>query len=90
MEGLPIVVVEHSMSQEELTTVFGKEGWKQLPNEVYHRYGFIPAKVEVEEHYVKAYAGKKTDKIVCAPYPQSLLRGSLVSPSLEAAVMNVK
>ena len=28
--------------------------------------------------------------IVKAPHPESLLRGSLVSPSLEAAVMNVK
>ena len=37
---------------------------KQLPDEVYRRYGFTPAKVEVEEHHVKVYAGKKTDEIV--------------------------
>lgn len=90
LEGLPVVVVEHSMTQEELTSLFGKEGWKQLPDEVYRRYGFTPAKVEVEEHHVKVYAGKKTDEIVRAPHQKSLLRGSLVSPSLEAAVMNAK
>ena len=63
---------------------------KQLPDEVYRRYGFTPAKVEVEEHHVKVYAGKKTDEIVRAPHPECLLRGSLVSASLEATVMNAK
>ena len=90
LEGLPVVVVEHSMTQEELTALFGTKGWKQLPDEVYRRYGFTPAKVEVEEHHVKVYAGRETDEIIRAPHPGSLLRGSLVSPSLEAAVMNAK
>ncbi len=90
LEGLPVVMVEHSMTETELERLFGKEGWKQLPDEVYRRYGFTPAKVEVEEHHVKVYAGKKTDEIVKAPHPECLLRGSLVSPSLEAAIMNAK
>ena len=90
LEGLPVVVFEHSMTEEELESLFGKEGWKQLPDEVYRRYSFTPAKVEVEEHHVKVYAGKKTEEIVRAPHPETLLRGSLVSPSLEAAVMNAK
>ena len=90
LDGLPVVVIEHSISQEELAALFGEGGFKQLPDEVYRRYGFTPAKVEVEEHHVKVYAGKKTDEIVKAPHPESLLKGSLVSPSLEAAVMNAK
>ena len=45
---------------------------------MYRRYGFTPAKVEVEEHHVKVYAGKKTDEIVKSPHPERLLRGSLV------------
>lgn len=90
LEGLPVVVIEHSMSEEELKDRFGKDGWKQLPDEVYRRYSFTPAKVEVEEHHVKVYAGKKTDEIMKAPHPKCLLKGSLVSPSLEAAVMNAK
>ncbi len=88
--SLPVVVIEHSMTEEELATLFGEGGFKQLPDEVYRRYGFTPAKVEVEEHHVKVYAGKKTDEIIKAPHPKCLLRGSLVSPSLEAAVMNAK
>ena len=90
LEGLPVVVIEHSMSEEELKDRFGKDGWKQLPDEVYRRYSFTPAKVEVEEHHVKVYAGKKTDEVMKAPHPKCLLKGSLVSPSLEAAVMNAK
>ena len=90
LEGLPVVVAEHSMTDEELADKFGKDGWKQLPDEIYRRYSFTPAKVEVEEHHVKVYAGKKTQEVIKAPHPQALLRGSLVSPSLEAAVMNAK
>ncbi len=90
LDGLPVVVVEHSMTDEELEDKFGKDGWKQLPDEVYRRYSFTPAKIEVEEHHVKVYAGKETEDVIKAPHPQTLLRGSLVSPSLEAAVMNAK
>ncbi len=90
LSGLPVVVVEHSLTDEELADKFGKDSWKQLPDEVYRRYSFTPAKVEVEEHHVKVYAGKKTQEVIKAPHPQALLRGSLVSPSLEAAVMNAK
>ena len=90
LEGLPVVVVEHSMTDDELEDKFGKGGFKQLPDEVYRRYSFTPAKIEVEEHHVKVYAGKETEEIVKAPHPRTLLRGSLVSPSLEAAIMNAK
>ena len=90
LDGLPVVVVEHSMTDGELEDKFGKDGWKQLPDEIYRRYSFTPAKIEVEEHHVKVYAGKETEEVIKAPHPQTLLRGSLVSPSLEAAVMNAK
>ncbi|WP_305085193.1 IS66 family transposase [uncultured Faecalibaculum sp.] len=90
LDGIPVVVVEHSMTDEELEDKFGKDGFKQLPDEVYRRYSFTPAKIEVEEHHVKVYAGKETEEVVKAPHPQALLRGSLVSPSLEAAIMNAK
>ena len=90
LEGLPVVVIEHSLPAEELAALFGEDGFKQLPDEVYRRYRFTPAKVEVEEHHVKVYAGKDTEEIVRAPHPGNLLRGSLASPSLEAAIMNAK
>ena len=90
LSGLLVVVIEHSMSEGELEEWFGKDGFKQLPDEVYRRYGFTLAKVEMEEHRVKVYAGKKADEIVRSPHLECLLRGSLVSASLEAVVMNAK
>lgn len=50
-----------TLSDRERTggCLFGKAGWKQLPDEIYKRYRFIPAKVEVEEHHVGVYASKR-------------------------------
>lgn len=50
----------------------------------------IPAKVEVEEHHIGVYAGKKDGRVIKAPHPRALLHGSAVSPSLTAALMNGK
>lgn len=90
LSGIPVIKVEHYLTEEELKERFGKNGWKQLPDEIYKRYRFVPAKVEVEEHHVGVYASKDGDRMTKAPHPVSLLRGSLVSPSLEAAVLNGK
>jgi len=90
LSGFLVVVAEHSMDGTELEETFGQEGWKQLPDEICRRYRFTLAKVEVEGHHVKVYAGKKTEEAVKPPHPGCLLRGSLVPPFLEAAVINAK
>jgi transposase len=90
LKGLPTVKIEHTMTEEELRKEFGETSWKQLPYEVYKRYKFTPSKVEVEEHHVAVYASKKDDHIIKAKHPGYLLRNSLVSPSLEAAILNGK
>ena len=89
-KDLPVVSIEHRMIDAELSSEFGTHGWKQLPDEVYRRYRFTPAKVEVEEHHVGVYASKREDRIVRARHPGYLLRNSPVSPSLEAAILNAK
>ena len=53
-------------------------------------YQFIPVKVEVEEHHIGVYSSKVDEHMVKAPHPRNLLRGSLVSPSLAAAIINGK
>ena len=78
------------MTEEELTAEFGEKGWKQLPDAISRCYRFVPAKVEVEEHHIGVYASKTDEHMVKAPHPKNLLRGSLVSPSLAAAVINGK
>jgi len=90
IKGLPVVPVNHMMSEEELITEFGEGGWYQLEDEVYNRYKFTPAKIEVEEHHVGVYKSKKDNHFKKAEHPGYLLRNSLVSASLEAAIMNAK
>ena len=53
------MTVEHSMDEKELDEIFWEDGWKELPDEVYRRYSFTPAKVEVEEHHVKYMLAKR-------------------------------
>ena len=90
MSGLPTTPFYHYMTEEELITEFGENGWKQLPDAVSRWYKFIPAKVEVEEHHVGVYASKTDGHMVKAKHPKSLLHSSPVSPSLGAAIMNGK
>lgn len=90
MSGLPVTRVDHYLSEEELEAEFGKNGWKQLPDEISRRYRFIPAKVEVEEHHVGVYSGKVDEHMIKAPHPKALLHGSPVSSTLAAAIINSK
>ena len=90
LSGIPVQRIDHYMTEEELTSEFGEKGWKQLPDAISRCYRFVPAKVEVEEHHIGVYASKTDEHMVKAPHPKNLLRGSLVSPSLAAAVINGK
>ena len=90
LSGISVKRIDHYLSEEELTAEFGAGGWKQLPDAISKRYNFIPAKVEVEEHHIGVYAGKTDEHMVKAPHPKGLLHGSLVSPSLAAAIINGK
>lgn len=90
ISGLPVLRIDHYLSLEGLTEEFGEKGWKQLLDAISRCYKFIPAKVEVEEHHIGVYASKKDEHMVKAPHPKNLLHGSLVSPSLGAAIINGK
>ena len=90
LSGIPVQRIDHYITEEELTAEFGEKGWKQLPDAIFRCYRFVPAKVEVEEHHIGVYASKTDEHMIKAPHPKNLLRGSLVSPSLAAAVINGK
>ena len=83
-------IINHYLTDEELVAEFGENGWKQLPDAISKRYRFIPAKVEIDEHHVGVYASKTDDRIIKADHPKALLHGSLVSPTIAAAIMNGK
>lgn len=90
LSGLPVRRIDHYLSEEELEAEFGVRGWKQLPDAISRKYHFVPAKAEVEEHHIGVYASKTDEHMVKADHPKELLHGSLVSPSLGAAIINGK
>ncbi|HKM34006.1 MAG TPA: transposase [Lachnospiraceae bacterium] len=90
LQGFETIPIPYELSESQLTEIFGKYGWKHLQNEVYKRLTFHPATFKVEEHHVVVYTGKDNQTIVRADRPFDLLRNSIVTPSLEAAVMNAK
>ncbi|WP_347462056.1 IS66 family transposase [Clostridium sp. DL-VIII] len=89
LKGIPVVVINHELSGEELNERLGNK-WKRLPDEVYKRLAFHPAKFEVEEHHVAVYAGKDNETIIRGNRPADLLRCSIRTTSLGAAIMNSK
>lgn len=90
IQGLPVIPVEHRMTEEELVSEFGEDGWYQLEDEIYNRYRFTPMKVEIEEHHVGVYKSKKDNHFKKANHPAYLLRNSLVSPTLLTGIWNAK
>lgn len=90
LTGMPVTVIRHELSEDGLKAAFPGGKYKRLPDEVYKRLEFHPASFEVKEHHVAVYAGADNETIVKAPRPKDLLRGSIVTPSLEAAIINGK
>lgn len=92
LSRLPKRIEKHELTKEQLKEIFGENGWKRLPDEIYSRVEYQPAVREVVEHHVAVYAAKKTDvdTIVRADRPVDLLRNSIATPSLVAAIMNAK
>lgn len=90
LSHLPVNRIDHYLTKEELEAEFGKNGWKQLPDEISKRYRFVPATLEVDEHHVGVYSSKEDGHMVKAAHPKALLHGSPVSSTLAAAIMNSK
>lgn len=90
LSRFPTTVVNHELSEKELAELFGENGWKRLPDQVYRKLEMHPAQYEVFEHHVAVYASKSDDRIIKASHPAELLNNSIATPSLVAAVMNAK
>ena len=74
LKDLPIEVIVHTLSEEKLQDVFGTDGWKQLPDEIYKRVRVQPAVYTVEEHHEAVYAGKDNQTIIKADHPEEFLK----------------
>jgi len=89
LNGLPVKIINHEMSEADLKMAFGDK-WRRLPDEVYKRLAFHPATFEVEEHHVAVYCSADNQTILRADRGISLLRNSVVTPSLLAAIYTGK
>lgn len=89
LSSFPCRVEMHELSDEQLHEIFGDK-WKRLPDEVYKRLEYYPASHMVVEHHIAVYAGNDNQTIIKADRPVDLLKNSIVTPSLEAAILNGK
>lgn len=78
------------MTEDKLKAAFPDGKYKRLPDEVYKRLEFHPSSFGVMEHHVAVYARMDNETIVKAGRPKDLLRDSIITPSLQAAVINGK
>lgn len=78
--------------EEDLIREFGSlDNCRRMPDEVFRRLRFIPAGWAVEETHVAVYRSRSGEtKFIKGETPPYLLRGSIVTPSLEAAIINAK
>lgn len=65
-------------------------GYTRLSDYVYTDIEYIPAKAVAHEHHLAVYAGKHNEGVVRADMPERLLKNSLITPTLAAAVINAK
>lgn len=54
---LPLRVQNHELPEEELVSVFGENGWKRLPDKVYLKVEYLPARQECVEHHIANLCG---------------------------------
>ena len=79
IQNVPVTVVTHRLSEEELCAAFPDGRFKKLPDEVYKRLEFHPASFEVIEHHVEVYVSADGGSFVRAERPANLFRNSLAT-----------
>lgn len=95
-EDLPVEVIEYDLGEEEKTCPECGSPLHKMSKEVRRELKVIPAEVKIVEHVCYVYACRQCEKnntftpIVQAKMPNPVLKGSFVSPSLLAYVMDRK
>lgn len=95
-EDLPVETIEYRLSEEEQACPGCSEHMHEMSKEVRKELKVIPAQVKVVEHIRYVYACRPCEKhetttpVITAPMPAPVLRGSFVSPSLMAFIMDRK
>ena len=87
------ILPPYHVSTEELDTFYGAGNWRRMKDETYKRLRHEPESWTVEVHTVEVYVGTggdHQDEFLRGKRPKDLLRGSIVTPSLLAPILNVK
>ena len=93
LKDFPQEEIPHDVTEEKLLGTFGKGNWRSMPDEIFWQLRFEPAKWIAEKHVIKVYVGTggmHQDEFLRADHPDTLFRGSIATPSLEAAIINAK
>lgn len=93
LKDFPQEEILHDVPKEKLTAIFGGGNYKSMPDEICWQLRFEPAKWVAEKHVIKAYLGTDglhQDEFLRGDHPATLFRGSIATPSLEAAIINAK
>ncbi len=93
MESYPQEEIPHDIPKDKLDEAFGEGCYKSMPDEICWQLRFEPAKWVAEKHVIKVYVGTDglhQDEFLRGDHPDTLFRGSVATPSLEAAVINAK
>lgn len=93
LRDFPQDEILHDVSVQKLDSVFGKGNWKSMPDEICWQLRFEPAQWIAEKHVIKVYVGTdgmRQDEFLRGDHPTTLFRGSIATPSLEAAIINAK
>jgi len=85
---------EYDVAKEELDAFYGEGNWKPwFQDDVYKRLRFVPSKWITEVHTVKVYVGidgDHQDEFVRGDRPKDVIKESILTPSLAAAILNGK
>lgn len=93
LKDLPRERHEHKLSDEQLDAYFGRNCWRRLKTEEYTTVRCVPAVYTAEDHFVDVAVGtdgERQDEFLRGDHPKRLLKSSVVTPSLAAAIMNGK
>ena len=82
--------VNVEIKEEDLISMFGKNGWKRLPDETYSKLEHHPASFEAVTYHIAVYAGKDNQTIVRAERPIDVMPKSIATPSLLASIIFAK
>ena len=93
LRDFPQEVIPHDIPEQELNEAYGEGNWKSMPDKIFWQLRFEPAKWTAEKHVIKVYIGTDgahQDEFLRGDHPETMFKGSIATPSLEAAIINAK